>query len=60
VYEAQTKSDGTIKGLKPMTKYHLVEVVDGARIEPINAAEVSEGKVRKGIVFTKIIDTTKA
>jgi len=57
VIEAETKSDGTVTGLKPRTKYRFVEVDADSNIEPINAAELAGGKIRKGVLITKIINT---
>ena len=55
VIEARTKSAGVIEGLKPRTKYFVMEAVDGADFEPIHSADIGD-KIRKGIVVTKLFD----
>lgn len=56
VFEADTKSDGTINGLKPHTKYRLIEVDADSKIEVINPAALAGNKIRKGVLITKIIE----
>lgn len=56
VMEAEASSDGVITGLRPQKKYRFFQVDEDCRIEQINTAALSEGKVRKGVLITKIIN----
>jgi hypothetical protein len=55
VVEATADDKGVITGLNPDTKYRLMQIDSDSNIEPINAALMSGGKIRKGVLITKIV-----
>ena len=53
VKKISTKSSGEVnEALDPLSEYIVVKVVPGASVEPIAAAEISNG-IRKGVIITK-------